>query len=72
MPPDAVTYNADNDDMIYDAMMLATATLQFWATIGKHSYSARLSGSPSKRQNIRGAVPMLQFLTGGPCLFSIT
>jgi len=35
MPPDAIPYNAGNDDMMYAAMILATAKLQFWDTMGK-------------------------------------
>lgn len=34
MPLDAVLYNAGNDGMMYASMMLATATLQFWDTVG--------------------------------------
>jgi hypothetical protein len=41
MPPDAVPYNAGNDDMMYAAMMLATATLQFWDTMGNPSGAQR-------------------------------
>jgi hypothetical protein len=38
MPLDAVPHNAGNDSMIYTAVMLATATSQFWDTVGNFRY----------------------------------